>query len=312
MSSRVRYQYTEREHTSYCVSTQEIETVQGESTIGGPAQSESKEEDSCGTKRRVLTCITGTSVGSCVGIHHQEMNCCKLYLVPEEVINTWRAEQREQAVDKPVHHLVTQMDDGLNAILNKEDVSDYDKEKLYSQELSKYLEMRGRKRGGLLPPPSHDPGPLLLSSMPKTFRTKAEGLLEFLKGDRDLRWDEEGHVYIKDRMIEDSNITDLIHDAMRHRKRTVPPAGWHEFSAHLRSRNVPKELVGNQNWWQPSTPEEVWSTPQQKVPSKPKERHSEKEVWSTPPQKSRGRHLESTKKKKTKRKITSWESIPTP
>ena len=69
------------------------------------------------------------------------MSCCKLYLVPEEVINTWRTEQREQAVDKPIHHLITQMDADLSNILNNKDMSDYDKKKLYSQELSKYLVM---------------------------------------------------------------------------------------------------------------------------------------------------------------------------
>ena len=185
------------------------------------------------------------------------MNCCKLYLVPEEVINTWRAEQREQAVDKPVHHLVTQMDSGLSDILNNEDMSDYDKEKLYSQELSKYLTMRQKKRE----PPLPTPPPMsssdhqfdsrqLLSSIPKTFRTKAEGLLEYLKADKAVEWDDEGHVYIKDEKVEGSHILDLIHDAIRHRKKVSRPSGWQELSAHLRARNVPKELVGNKQWWE--------------------------------------------------------------
>ena len=221
------------------------------------------------------------------------MNCCKLYLVPEEVINTWRAEQREQAVDKPVHHLVTQMDTGLSGILNKEDISDYDKEKLYSQELSKYLSMREKKREPLpAPPPMQSIGHRLdsgqlLPSIPKTFRTKAEGLLEYLKADKAVEWDDEGHVYIKDQKVEGSHILDLIHDAMRHRKKVSRPAGWQELSAHLRARNVPKELVGNKEWW-----EEGYFTPpsnvhkklhkslaRQKTQQKEKARKIWKELW---------------------------------
>ena len=180
------------------------------------------------------------------------MSCCKLYLVPEEVINMWRAKQRVQAVDKTVHHLVTQMDADLTNILNKEDMSDYDKEKLYSQELSKYLVMREQKREP--PPPvassSHFDQRSLLLSMPKTFRTKAEGLMDYLKADKDIEWDDEGHVYIKQKKIKGSHILDLIHDDMRFRKKMSRSTGWHELSSHLRGRNVPKELVGNRDWWE--------------------------------------------------------------
>ena len=183
------------------------------------------------------------------------MNCCKLYLVPEEVINTWRAEQRAQAVDKPIHHLVMQIDDCLTNILNQEDLSDYDKQNLYSQELSKYLFMREQKMKTPPPPLRQVVGDgqfenrTLLSSIPKTFRTKAEGLLEYLKADKDIEWDDEGHIYIKQNKIEGSHILDLVHDAMRHRKKTSKPAGWQELSSHLRSKNIPKELVGNRDWW---------------------------------------------------------------
>ena len=182
--------------------------------------------------------------------------CCKLYLVPEEVINTWKAEQREQAVDKPVHNLVSRMDADLQRVLSL-DVPDYEKEKLYSQGLSKYLGMREQKKE---PPPlplitpsagssssSLDPQ-LLLKSVPKTFRSKAEGLLEYLKADKDVEWDDKGQVSVESRKLEGSHIVDLIHDAMRHRKKAARPVGWRELSSHLHSRNAPRELVGNVEW----------------------------------------------------------------
>ena len=185
------------------------------------------------------------------------MNCCKLYLVPEEVINTWRAEQRETTVDRPVHSLVTKMDDGLNHILDNQELSEHDKEKLYSQELSRYLAMREKKNPTPVATPSDHK--VLLSSIPKTYKTKAEGLLDYLKQDQDVDRDEQGHLYIKQQKVPGSHILDLIHDALRLRKKMGRPTGFQELSSHLRERNVPHELVGNEEWLQSSPPE--FSTP---------------------------------------------------
>ena len=176
---------------------------------------------------------------------------CKLYLVPEDVINTWRADQRENAVDKPIHTLVNQMDSNLNNILHK-NISEYDKEKLYSQELSKYLSMRQQKNTTPPPPNSFNP-PNLMTSIPKMYRNKAEGLLEYLKADQDVQWDDQGHLYLDQKKIDNSHIIDLIHDAMRLRKKVHRPHGWRELSSHLRKKNIPRELVGNPQWFTPHT-----------------------------------------------------------
>ena len=179
---------------------------------------------------------------------------CKLYLVPEDVINTWRAEQRASSVDKPVQTLVNRMDGNLSDILQK-DVSDYDKEKLYSQEMSRYLTMRHQQQHPHrdVPVSSFQPE---MSSVPKMYRNKAEGLLQYLKSDKDVTWDDEGHVYVDQQKMDRSHILDLIHDAMRLRKKVQRPHGWRELSSHLKRTNVPRELVGNPEWL-----ETEWSTP---------------------------------------------------
>ena len=178
---------------------------------------------------------------------------CKLYLVPEDVINTWRAEQRANTVDKPVHTLVNQMDSNLSNILQK-DISEYDKEKLYSQEMSKYLSMRQRQQ---VPTRTNSINPQeLMASIPKMYRNKAQGLLQYLQSDKDVEWDDQGHVYVDQKKIDKTHILDLIHDAMRLRKKAHRPHGWHELSSHLRKRNVPRELVGNPEWF-----DTKWVTP---------------------------------------------------
>ena len=180
---------------------------------------------------------------------------CKLYLVPEDVINTWRAEQRESAVDKPLETVAAQVDSGMDKILH-EDIPDYEKEKLFSQELSKYLSLRNQKNTVQEPPP---PIPdISMTSIPKMYRNKAAGLLQFLQSDKDISWDDEGHLTIGQQKIDNSHVLDLIHDAIRLRKKVGRAKGWRELSGHLRKRNVPKELVGNPEWFTPpNSPEKL-------------------------------------------------------
>ena len=121
----------------------------------------------------------------------------------------------------------------------------------------------------------------MLSSIPKTFRTKAEGLLEYLKGDKDVEWDDEGHVYIKQKKLEGSHILDLIHDAMRYRKKVSRPRGWQELSSHLRARNIPKELVGNKEWRETGyfTPPSSVLKAQQKLQQQTQHKETAKKLW---------------------------------
>ena len=176
---------------------------------------------------------------------------CKMYLVPEDVINTWRSEQRESAVDKPINTVVNQVDSKMSNILDT-DISEYDKEKLFSQELGKYLSMRNQKKTTPSITPQAVTGDVM-ASIPKMYRNKAAGLLQYLKSDQDVNWDDQGHLYIGQQKIDNSHILDLVHDAMRSRKKVAHPQGWRELSAHLRRKNVPKELVGNPAWFTPST-----------------------------------------------------------
>ena len=176
---------------------------------------------------------------------------CKLYLVPEDVINSWRSEQREKAVDRPTSTFAAQIDTKMDSILRK-NISDYDKEKLFSQELEKYRTLRQQNPTPILAAataaPSAGEANISLSSIPKMYQRKAEGLLQYLKSAADVSWDERGQLKIGDQIVDNSHILDLIHDAVRYRKQSKRPSGWRELSAYLGRSNVPRELVGNPAW----------------------------------------------------------------
>ena len=169
---------------------------------------------------------------------------CKLYLVPEDVINNWRSEQREKAIDLPVKTVTAQIDSKMSSIL-KNDMSDYDKEKLYAQELETLRTLRNKKA---LPSSNKTMASLISSTIPMMYQRKAGGLLDYLKSSEDISWDERGQIRIGDQLLERSHLLDLIHDAVRFRKQAKRPEGWKELSTYLDRSNVPRELVGNPAW----------------------------------------------------------------
>ena len=63
-----------------------------------------------------------------------------------------------------------------------------------------------------------------------------------------ITWDKTGQVKIEGETIPNSNISDLVSDAMRSRK-DFNPTGAKKFFQALTKLNVPKDLVRNQNWW---------------------------------------------------------------
>ncbi len=104
-------------------------------------------------------------------------------------------------------------------------------------------------------------------------RPRAAALLNRLKARPDvITWDKSGEVSVAGETIPQSNISDLISDALRARK-NFNPTGSKEFFRVLSKINIPKDLVRNQERWNQldstSGEEEVlYSSPQRKSPSK--------------------------------------------
>ena len=86
----------------------------------------------------------------------------------------------------------------------------------------------------------------LMMSIPKMYCNKSVGLLQYLQSDQDVKWDEQGHLYIAQQKVDNSLILDF-----RIRKKAARPYGWHELSSHLTKRYVPTELIGNPEWFTP-------------------------------------------------------------
>ena len=113
----------------------------------------------------------------------------------------------------------------------------------------------------------------VIGHLPVTLRPKSATLLKRLKARPYVfSWDESGQVKVDGKEIPDSNISDLVSDAMRAR-RNFNPKGAQEFFRGLSKISVPKDIARNTERWKqvqmrsPSGVEEVvFKTPQQRPP----------------------------------------------
>ena len=90
----------------------------------------------------------------------------------------------------------------------------------------------------------------VLETVPARYRTKARLLMDQIRLRPDvLRWNERGQVLVGGRVVKNSNITDLINDAVRERK-GFQPEGWQTFAGALKAIDVPQEFIGHRKRWE--------------------------------------------------------------
>ena len=125
----------------------------------------------------------------------------------------------------------------------------------------------------------------ILGALPKVYKTKGELLFKRLCGSEVVTWDKNGKVSINGAAIEESNIVDLVCDAVR-LKKSGGAVGWKPFTEALCQINVPQELIGNiQRRHQDTSPAPRPTFPSASArrrrtitPARPKKRRSQ--TWS--------------------------------
>ena len=161
--------------------------------------------------------------------------------------------QQDQQTVSPIVKVVTKLDDEIATILNDKKLDEYEKAKIYSQALQRYLSTRDNLESKTTPPKTDVPllptttnysDSSILDTIPKKFTKQAKNLLRHISSNSKLKWGEDGVVSFEGLPIEGSNIVDLLNDTVRNRK-TFQPHGWQKFSNALHEINVPSELIGN-------------------------------------------------------------------
>ena len=178
-----------------------------------------------------------------------------MVLIPEEALQ--RYEQRQRLETSPLIGTTMQKDTQISDIIQRDDVTDDEKQKLFNTYFERYLELRRQKESPVMKEEQQVEPQLsdadVVEPIPRTMRPRAMVLLSGLKAKPDMiTWDKTGQVKIEGETIPGSNISVLVSDAMRFRK-DFNPLGAKEFFQALSKLNVPKDLVKNQNRWKQRT-----------------------------------------------------------
>jgi hypothetical protein len=142
------------------------------------------------------------------------------------------------------------LDKKMETILDKENLSEDERLKLYDQSFTRYLNVYDDYRPR---PVAFAPEPVkqdlvddeILESVPKTMKAKAQLLLKKMKSSPDISWNEKGELKYKGETVQGSN---LVNEVLRKRK-YFNPQGWEAFGDALREANVPQYLIGHEDRW---------------------------------------------------------------
>lgn len=207
----------------------------------------------------------------------------KMVLMPSEALSTLSLQNRHQVAYGPATPIqaarstdstLSRLDTEMNDILNSDTYKD-EREKwaAYLAVLQRYLHYAGTERAQQHAALMKDKGEsalrehqknnetratgmndsVIIESVPNKFRDKAKLLLRRLHDAPSpcFSWNSAGVISVDGKLIKDSNIVDLVNDAMRSRK--VPkPVGRKAFARILKKIQTPREFVGNDELWQES------------------------------------------------------------
>ena len=136
----------------------------------------------------------------------------QMVLVPEDAVN--RYEQRQRLETSPILSNIMQKNTQMSNVLQRDALSNDQKQKLFNAELERYLELRRQKHSQIPSDEKEQPVPELampnadvVESMPPYIRQRATSLLNRLKARPEvITWDKTGQVKIEGETIPNSNI----------------------------------------------------------------------------------------------------------
>ena len=190
-----------------------------------------------------------------------QSNVKKMILVDQNSL------ERMRSTPTPALNRASALDDEMQRVMDKPNLSDHERWAAYNELLQRYLGLKQEARQPVsIPiletsrsaanagpyPVSNQPDPVLhqlISAVPKSHAKKAQLLYNLLKRNaQHITWNDAGECTINGSLLRGSNITDLISDVIRTRK-NFQPLYHGEFAKVLSLVNAPQDLIGNSDRW---------------------------------------------------------------
>jgi hypothetical protein len=169
----------------------------------------------------------------------------KVIVIPEEMWNANEVRMKTAPMRKSLEEIVN----SIEKLMENENITDGDKIKLLSQLQQRYnriYENRKRNVEVTIKEPQDETKTdvqELIKYMPEAQRDKAGKILNYMGNS----WDARNQFIINDAPIPNSNIIDLLHDAVSPFKPSTTPVGREKFREKLQELNVPNYLLSKRS-----------------------------------------------------------------
>lgn len=178
-------------------------------------------------------------------------NFTKMFLVPQHIISNINRKDSFSELDNEMHK-----------ILYRESLPDVEKWKLYSQILQRYLHHARENEKPIAIPliessntdeteqsveqPLHtyEHHEAFKQNLTKHLAGKAARLYNNLLSNDQISWNTEGEVTIMSKMYKNSDIVQLVSNAVKS-KSTTNPRGWNEFRKVVLNMEIPDKILGS-------------------------------------------------------------------
>ena len=226
----------------------------------------------------------------------------KMVLVEPRQIEKWKETMLEKTLSK--------LDGEIYGILHR-DVADDEKAKLYSNSLSRYLNIDkpnvvtkfesihgvDAAKSGTAAAAAATPAAAaakvvdaagvdgwkitesqVLDTVPKKWKSQASRLLTHMKNNNpEISWSSKGELVLNETTIPNTRAVDLVNDLVRKRATSSTPTGWRRLADALKVSNIPRELVGNKDRWGYINASSEETSPV--TPSRRREKHRNLPSW---------------------------------
>lgn len=169
-----------------------------------------------------------------------------------------------QQVPQPLTKKLTQLDEEMKTILERTDISDYEKAHAYSEVLEKYLDVKNKltvphnvplisesrnpTQNTKVLPKKEIKQDIDMGLFQRNYRARAQHLLQHMDTNSNIAWNNRYEMLINGETIPGTNIVDLVDDIIRTQWKDKPrPAGSDVFVEKLQDSNIPHMLIGNKD-----------------------------------------------------------------
>ena len=148
------------------------------------------------------------------------------------------------------------LDNQMSAILSNQNLSDFEKNQQFGTKLESFIKnfqqaiktpkadaffgKQTVEKEAVIPSENHSkPLTKEIANIPESYQQRARRLVEFLQSNKSFSWNENGQLKYKGNVIDDSDVSKLLNDAVRNKKISSSLSVFQDFMSALKNEGYP-------------------------------------------------------------------------